>query len=236
MFVKLSRPKKFGCEHGTALDRNEKNLVICKINWANTRLRSGRQHRGPITRTFLEVAKALLFGFHNSKSGRCFPSYEAIAEKAGCARSTVHKAIRALEDAGILTWIHRLAHWRDANHKRRVVRTSNAYFFNLTERVAQLVPADNSKSENQIGTLNQDSFSLRRPSWRPRQNVTFKPRAGLSPEENDRASALHQLERLSEVTQSATSLRASAHQNSCALSDEWLRRTRLERQAHLKQC
>jgi len=47
----------------------------------------------------------LLWAFHNARSGLCFPSYEAIAEAAGCARSTVAEAIKALEDAGInLTW------------------------------------------------------------------------------------------------------------------------------------
>jgi hypothetical protein len=33
----------------------------------------------PITRAYMEVFEAMLFGFHNSKSGLCFPSYEAIA-------------------------------------------------------------------------------------------------------------------------------------------------------------
>ena len=35
--------------------------------------------KGPLTRAFLEVLEALLWGFHNSRSGCCFPSYEAIA-------------------------------------------------------------------------------------------------------------------------------------------------------------
>jgi len=41
------------------------------------------------------VLSALLWAFHNARSGCCFPSYERIAEKAGCARSTVAAAIRA---------------------------------------------------------------------------------------------------------------------------------------------
>jgi len=32
--------------------------------------------------------EALLWGFHNAQSGLCFPSYEKIADRAGCARST----------------------------------------------------------------------------------------------------------------------------------------------------
>jgi Helix-turn-helix domain len=43
---------------------------------------------------FLDVLHALLWGFHNSRSGVCFPSYERIAEKAGVARSTVAEGSR----------------------------------------------------------------------------------------------------------------------------------------------
>jgi hypothetical protein len=56
--------------------------------------------KGPITRAFLEVLEVLLCGFHNSRSGACFPSYEAIAAKAECHRSTVAEALKALEWAG----------------------------------------------------------------------------------------------------------------------------------------
>ena len=48
--------------------------------WSARNRRPG-QHKGPITRAFLEVLQALLWGFHNSRDGRCFPSYEAIAEQ-----------------------------------------------------------------------------------------------------------------------------------------------------------
>ena len=49
----------------------------------SARNKQPRQHKGPITRTFLEVLEALLWGFHNSfYPGVCFPSYEAIAAKA----------------------------------------------------------------------------------------------------------------------------------------------------------
>ena len=52
---------------------------------------------------FLEVLEALLWGFHNSRDGRCFPSYESIAAKADCARSTVAEALKVLEWARVLT-------------------------------------------------------------------------------------------------------------------------------------
>ena len=71
--------------------------------------------------------------FHNARSGLCFPSYEKIAEAASCARSTVAEAIRALEDAGVLTWVQRVKRVREACHdllgdggwRWRVLRTSN---------------------------------------------------------------------------------------------------------------
>jgi DNA-binding Lrp family transcriptional regulator len=76
-----------------------------------------------------------LWGFHNARSGLCFPSYEKIAERAGCARSTVAEAIKALEDAGVLTWVNRIVRIRERcedlfghfGSRVRVIRTSNGY-------------------------------------------------------------------------------------------------------------
>jgi hypothetical protein len=51
------------------------------------------QHWDPITRAFPDVLTAMLWGFHNSRSGVCFPSCEANAAKAGCAHSTVAEAL-----------------------------------------------------------------------------------------------------------------------------------------------
>ena len=101
------------------------------------RHRQPGQHKGPITRAFLEVLEALLWGFHNARSGCCFPSYETIAARAECARSTVAEALKALEWAGVLTWQNRITriqvrerdlfgHWAS---RWRVIRTSNAYVF-----------------------------------------------------------------------------------------------------------
>ena len=69
---------------------------------------------GVVTAKALAVLEALLWAFHNAKSGLCFPSYETIAEAAHCARSTVAEAIKALEEAGIMSWVHRLKRVRVA--------------------------------------------------------------------------------------------------------------------------
>jgi hypothetical protein len=54
------------------------------------------------------MIEGLLWAFHNARRGLCFPSHEKIAEAAGCARSTVAEAIRALEDTGVLSWVQRI--------------------------------------------------------------------------------------------------------------------------------
>jgi hypothetical protein len=60
----------------------------------------GEWRSAKINAKALAVLEALLWAFHNAKSGVCFPSYERIAEAAGCARSTVAEALKALEDSG----------------------------------------------------------------------------------------------------------------------------------------
>ena len=94
---------------------------------------------GPMTRSPFCRGRCLrlLWAFHNAKSGLCFPSYEKIAEAAGCARSTVAEAIKALADAGVLSWVNRIKRVREAapdlfdghGWRWRVIRTSNAYNF-----------------------------------------------------------------------------------------------------------
>lgn len=156
------REKVFGHGRGIPLDRNVKARILAYARAWGARHRQPGQHRGPITRTFLEVLETLLWGFHNSRDGRCFPSYEAIAAKAECARSVVAEALKVLELAGVLTWAHRIAriqvrerdlfgHWAS---RWRVIRTSNAYVFRDPQPRPEGVPA--SKSENRSGTRNQE--------------------------------------------------------------------------------
>ena len=157
------REKLFGQARGRPLDRNAKARIVTFSRAWSTRVRQPRQHKGPITRAFREVLDAMLWGFHNSKDGRCFPSYTTIAAKAGCARSVVASALKVLELAGVLTWVHRIARirmpTRDANGRVswrvRIIRTSNAYTFN-DPKSAEIRPVS-SESENRPGTMNQDA-------------------------------------------------------------------------------
>ena len=168
------REKVFGPGRAVPLDRNAKCRIQAYARAWSHRNRSPSQHKGPVTRAFLDVLHALLWQFHNSRTGICFPSYDRIAERAGCARSTVAEAIKALEWAGVLTWQHRIARIREActdlfgrtTWRWRVIRTSNAYVFRDPQAVnSRDVP---SKSENRAGTQNQDVLDpVRAPAIDP---------------------------------------------------------------------
>ncbi|MFC7478530.1 helix-turn-helix domain-containing protein [Dankookia sp. GCM10030260] len=161
------RAKVFGDGPGWPMDRNAKaRIMVFAAAWTARHKQPG-QHRGPITRAFMEVLEALLWGFHNAHTGRCFPSYETIAAKAECSRDTVYEAIKVLERAGILSWAHRLAHIRvreidlfgQLAWRKRVIRTSNAYTFR--DPIGAAAHPEVSKSENPTGTMIQDSQSLK---------------------------------------------------------------------------
>jgi hypothetical protein len=163
------REKVFGPGRAVPLDRNAKARIDVYARAWNARNRQPRQHRGPITRAFLDVLQALLWGFHNSRSGCCFPSYEAIATKAECARSTVAEALKALEWAGVLTWQNRITRIQVRERdlfgqwasRWQVIRTSNAYVFQ--DPKPQSAAAFGCKSENPPGTQNQE-LNLLRPT------------------------------------------------------------------------
>lgn len=160
--LRRRREKVHGPGRCIPLDHNAKARIVAYAKAWSARNRGPRQHRGPITRAFLEVLEALLWGFHNSRDGRCFPSYEAIAAKAQCARSTVAQALKALEWAGVLTWQNRITSIRVRERdlfgkwmtRWRVIRTSNAYVFHDPQQRTQSIPV--CKSENRSGTLIQE--------------------------------------------------------------------------------
>jgi hypothetical protein len=159
------REKVFGDGRPRPLDRNAKVRVMTLARALMRRTEAGK-HYGQITAKFISVLEALLWGFHNAHTGRCFPSYDTIAERAGCARSTVYEAIRSLEQAGILTWVNRIARIRepfrnlfgDIATRWRVIRTSNAYAF-----IDPHPGRQPSKSDLQTGTSVQE-LNLSMPS------------------------------------------------------------------------
>ncbi len=164
--MRSRREKVFGPGRAVPLDRNAKGRVMAYAKaWGARHRQPGQNTVAPITRAFLEVLEALLWGFHNSRDGRCFPSYEA-----GCrgrtGQDTVSEALKVLELAGVLTWQHHIAriqtrerdlfgHWA---RRWRVIRTSNAYVFRDPQARPAGLPA--SKSENPAGTQNQEFQTL----------------------------------------------------------------------------
>jgi len=158
------RDKVFGPGRAIPLDRNAKARIWAYAQGYTALHRRRGQHRGPLTRASLDVLRSLLWGFHNTHTGRCFPSYEAIAEKAKVHRATVARAIAALEAGGVLTWENRLVRQRVVTPGLvgRVVvlvprRTSNAYSFRDPQ---PQVRAELPKSQNSTGTTFKDSSSL----------------------------------------------------------------------------
>lgn len=91
------RPRK-----AIPLDRNAKARVAAFARaWDRLHRQPGQERGGALGRAAQDVLRALLWSFHNARDGRCFPSYERIAEAAGVARSTVAEAIKALEFASV---------------------------------------------------------------------------------------------------------------------------------------
>lgn len=163
--VRPRHEKMFGLGRPRALDRNAKVRIMHWARCLTRRTEKGKAY-GQLTAKAVAVLEALLWAFHNAKSGLCFPSYETISEAAHCARSTVAEALKALEDAGILTWVQRIKRVRepcpdllgDEGWRWRVLRTSNAYAFSDPSPAADR--PNSSKSETPPGTPNQD-ISLR---------------------------------------------------------------------------
>jgi hypothetical protein len=158
------REKIFGPAPEHRLDGNAKARVWAAAAAYNSANRQQGQHQGPLTWATLRVLRALLWRFHGADRGdRCFPSYERIAAAAKCHRDTVNVALKALEDAGILTWVHRIARIRRQERDLfgrlvsvwQVIRTSNAY--QLLDPL-QRDPGRRAwcKSENPTGPQNRD--------------------------------------------------------------------------------
>jgi hypothetical protein len=170
------REKVFGDARGFALDRNAKTRIVAYARaWSRKHKQKG-QHHGPLTRAFMEVLEALIWGFHNSRDGRCFPSYATIAKRAECDPDTVYEAIKALEFANVLTWVNRITrirvHELDLFGKLaprwRIIRTSNAYSFR--DPLPCATPPNlrgSSNPENPRGTQIQELTLTVRPAINP---------------------------------------------------------------------
>lgn len=103
-------------------------IVACAMAYTKANKRRG-QHGGPLSHVVIRVLQVLLDSV-NRGNGACFPSYETIAEKVGCVRSTVGRALRLLREAGLLAWQQRYA-VKEINGEMRAARATNCYWFVL---------------------------------------------------------------------------------------------------------
>ena len=130
------REKVFGIGPQVPLDREAK-VRIMHLARALKHRTEPRKHYGALTGKFVDILNALLWLIHDGRSGQCNPAYATIADKAGCAPSTVCEAIKALESVGVVSWVNRIHRvgWRerdllgDWTTTWKVLRTSNAYVF-----------------------------------------------------------------------------------------------------------
>ena len=166
--MRRRREKVFGPGRAVPLDGNAKARIQAYARAWSGRNRQPGQHKGPITRAFLDVLEALLWGFHNSRTGCCFPS----TKRSPTRRSAPAPPWRGAEGAGVagvLSWQHRLTRIREGctdlfgrhGWRWRVIRTSNAYVFSDPKAA---VSGFASKSENPTGTLNQEILISRSPT------------------------------------------------------------------------
>jgi hypothetical protein len=79
------REKLFGDGRPRPLDRNAKARVMVYARQFTRRTEKGK-HYGLLTAKCLDVLEALLWGFHNARSGLCFPSLAGRSRRRRLAR------------------------------------------------------------------------------------------------------------------------------------------------------
>jgi hypothetical protein len=148
-YLRPRRAKVFTDGRQAPMERNDRARVMILAQIA--------RREGQITRAAVDILRALMFQFANLTDGRCFPSYQRIAEAAGCDQRTVGRCLPALEAAGLVTWVNRIQRIRERVPGLggiwatvwRVKRTSNAYDFPLVSKKT-VVSVD--KGQNCRGT------------------------------------------------------------------------------------
>ncbi|MGP0076207.1 MAG: helix-turn-helix domain-containing protein [Bryobacteraceae bacterium] len=135
--------KQFGSVYGPPLQRGDK--VACIVN-----LRAEIDRRGGVPYGWLKIYEVLLFAFYSPQTGQCFPSHQAIADKARCSVSTVQRALKWARENALIVWAHGLV--RDG---WRVLRTSNRYAFAgflSIRQIAASIAASNGQKRRGIPT------------------------------------------------------------------------------------
>jgi hypothetical protein len=90
------------------IDRNAKARLLYLAEAIEHRTKGKGCRQGALGHIGIKVLRALLLAFLDGQSGRCEPSYDAIAAKANICRQSVANALARLEACGILTITRRL--------------------------------------------------------------------------------------------------------------------------------
>ena len=127
---------RFGEPQRRKLGREQIARILFLAEALDRRTRQKGQHGGALKGKGLDVLRALLRQFYCKATGECFPSYDTIAEAAGCCRETVRQKLKTLELLGIIEIIRRkvVATFVSAVHRVKfdiAVQTSNSYVFNF---------------------------------------------------------------------------------------------------------
>lgn len=159
------------------LDRNDRARLLAYAEALDRRTRLPGQHGGIIKRTGLSVLRALVLRFQNARSGRCDPSLDALADAAGCSRSTVVEALRRLLTAGLVAWSRRMIRVRERGAVM-LRQISNAYVVTMP-LPARTAPAGQGRgAESRYQSETFTPYSERPPTALPEALAAALARLG----------------------------------------------------------
>jgi len=110
------------------IDRNRKHRLMMLAEGLEHRTKGKGCRQGALGHIGIKVFRALLLTFLDAQSGRCDPSYEAIAKRANVCHQSVANALSRLEATGLLTIVRRLVREIE-NGVLKVRQASNCYSF-----------------------------------------------------------------------------------------------------------
>jgi hypothetical protein len=138
----------FGCAW-RKLDRNALARLLAEAEAFDRRTHTPGRHGGLLGRACLDILRALVKRFYNHATGRLDPSYDALAEAAGAARSTAQASIAKLERYGFLERVRRLVRVRvryvspitgEPAARVRAVQDTNGYRLSSPSQTERMEP------------------------------------------------------------------------------------------------
>lgn len=124
----------------TPMDRNQRAKLLYTAEQLERRSKAPGKRNGLLGQSGLQVLRALLLRFANSRTGSCFPSLLKIQAATRLCRQTIVAALARLERCGIIRIVRRLIRTMiervspitgELQRYVGVVQTSNAYSFNV---------------------------------------------------------------------------------------------------------